>query len=867
MAYGSLRLRAGFRALARDWAAGELRLLVLALIVAVAAVTSVSSLADRVTRTLHADSAQMLGGDLVIRSGQSIPDSFVQRARSLELDSAITVEFPSMVAHGGSSQLASIKAVSADYPLRGHVRLRHEAGSAKYRDATSDVGTVPGNASSGGDTALGNASPSISSVRGNARKGPENGSVWLDPQLMGLLDLALSDRLEVGDSEFEIAAVIGYEPDRSMRFVNIAPRVLMTMGDLERTGLLGPGSRVSWRLLVAGEPQAVERYRAWLEPRLEAGQQLSTLESGRPELQRSLDRAHQFLTLVTLLTIMLAAIAVALAARRFSDRHQDGVAVMRCLGLSKSALAWTLWVEFLSLALAASLVGIIVGSLVQSGLIALLASWLDMGIATGTWRPYAKGLATGVLLLLGFALPSLLALRGVAPIRVLRANVADVTVRRSIALACGLASVGILVLVLSGDVVLGTLLAGGFTLALGTFALAAFALIRAVGYLRNYSGRWPFLRFALTGMVRRRGSAVVQLCAVSVGLAILLLLTITRTDLLQGWQNTIPPDAPNTFLINIQPDQREALQAMLLQTDVGTVQMAPLVRARLTAVNGTRVSAGMYQSERAQSMVTREFNLSHRPELPPSNVLTRGRWPDASKAEASLEEGLAKTLAVTVGDTLTFEFAGLSREVTIVGLRKVKWDSFDVNFFALLSQSVLQNVPTTYIASLRLPQDSSVVQRRLSGEFANVTVFDIGAILGQVQRVLDQVVVAMQVLFLFAVAAGLAVLAAVLVATRDERMYEIAILRTLGASRAQMASALRIELTVVGGLAGLLAAGAAQLISFVLADLVFGFSLSLSWWPWLLGTVAGIVLCLSGGSLALRGVVSQSPLVSLRATS
>lgn len=824
---------AGLRALRRDWHSGEMRLLLLALITAVAAVASVSLLIDRVDQALQRDAAQMLGGDVVIRSGQAVPDHFVEQAHALGLSTVQTIEFPSMVMHGSASQLVSIKAVSEGYPLRGSVRLQHKDHGPRG---------VP--------------------VDGS----PQAGSVWMDPQLPGLLELDMSGLVELGNTEFEVSGLIAHEPDRSMRFVNVAPRVMMALSDIEQTGLLGPGARVTHRLLAAGSASGVAQYKNWLDGNLEPGQRLRTLENSRPGFQRTMDRADQFLNLVALLTVMLAGVAVALAARRFCLRHQDGIAVMRCLGASRRVLGWMIWVEFLVLALIASLAGVLLGHVIHIGLVAVVTSWMDLELPASSWLPYGKAVVTGCVILLGFALPPLLSLRRIPPVRVLRGDSASLTLHYRSAYATGLAAFAALAVALTGDLYLGLTVVAGFAVALAVFVLTALGMVAVVSRIRRHVPVRAGLRFALAGISRRRALAVAQLCALAMGLSILLLLAIMRTDLLQGWQNTVPPDAPNTFLINVQPHQRDSLAERLGAAGFGGVELVPMVRARLVAINETAVGPDMYEDEEAQSTVNREFNLSHRASMPESNTQLGGRWPDADGREASLEIGLANTLGVGLGDTLTFEFAGQRADVVVVGLRDVKWDSFEVNFFALLSEAVLRDAPETYITSLHFPDDSAELVRGILAEFPNVTVFDIGVILTQVQAVLDHVVLAMQLLFLFSVAAGLVVLAAALFATRDERMFEAALLRALGASSGQLTGSLRLEMILLGGMAGVLAAATAQTIAFGLAVWVFKFDPVVSWWPWLAGIVAGLLLALLSGRLALAGVLKVSPLLSLRAT-
>jgi putative ABC transport system permease protein len=823
--------RLGLLALRRDWRSGELRLVLLALLVAVAAVTSVGFLADRVGRALERDSAQMLGADLAVQTRAPAPDALVDRAQSQGLETVRTVQFPSMVSTAENSHLVSLKAVSPGYPLRGQVRLAD--------DDQGQLTRVPDGP-------------------------PQQGSVWVDRQVLRLLGLQKGDMLQVGELDLRIADVLVYEPDRSMQFVNVAPRVMMNYADLPASGLLVMGSRASYRLLVAGPAQAVATYQRWLEPRLERGQELRTIENSQPAVQRSLDRARQFLTLVALLTVLIAAVAVALAARRFSQRHQQGIAVMRCLGARSGQIAGMLWLEFLALAVLASVAGSLIGLAVQHGLVGVISQFFDAPLPAPSILPAVQGLATGVLLLLGFALPPLATLRRVAPGRVLRRQSGLGGARVWPAYSVGALGFLGLVLWVSGDWQLGLAVGLGFLVTLALFGLVALGMVVLLGVFRRQGGGGAAWRFALAGIARRKALAVTQLCALAMGLTILLLLAITRTDLLLGWQRTVPPDAPNTFLINIQPDQREPVLQALRQAGVEGPQLSPMVRGRLVSINNKPVDLDDYTSSRARRLVDREFNLSYADTLSDSNRIVAGRWLDPALPEVSLEQDLADTLAIRVGDTLEFDVAGRPVRVAVTSLRSVDWDSFQVNFFAVMTQSALQDAPATFITSFHLPASQVQLPQHLVRQFPNITVFDVGAILGQVRQVLDQVIQAVQLLFLFTLAAGVLVLGAAMYSTRDERMHEVAILRALGASGRQLSSALRVELILLGALAGVLASGAAVALAWVLATHIFDFPMIFSLWPWVTGVLAGTAAALLGGRYALAGVLRTPPLIILR---
>lgn len=814
----------------RDARAGELRLLVLALVVAVAAVTSVGFLADRVGRALERDASQMLGADLLLDANEPISSAFIDAARERDITVSRTLQFPSMASAGDAAQLVSLKAVEPGYPLRGSLRVADDPTDAG--SATRDI--------------------------------PAPGTIWADAQLLALLGVNVGDTIGLGDSRFRVSRVITYEPDRGMQFVNVAPRVMMRAEDLASTGLVTLGSRVGYALLAAGEPDNVADYATWLGENLQRGQKIATVSSGRPEVQRTLDRAQRFLALVALLAVLISAVAVALAAGRFMTRHRDGIAVMRCLGAVQRQVSLMLWCEFTLVGVLASAVGCLVGFGVHQGLVVALGNLIDTQLPAPSVMPALQGLVTGVLLLLGFALPSLAQLRHVPPARVLRRDADRLRARGAIGYALGAVGFSLLIWWFAGNARLGGVVAGGFLGAFAAFALVAWLCILGLARLRGMASGMPALRFALAGVVRRRAATITQVCALAVGLMALLLLAMTRTDLVAGWQRTLPPDAPNRFLINIQPDQRAPVQDFLKSHGIHQATLWPMIRGRLVAVDGRPVSPDDYDEPRAKRLVDREFNLSYGEQLPAANKVQEGRWLNPSVPEVSLESGLAQSLRLAVGDVLTFDIAGQQVQATVAGTRSVDWDSMQVNFFAVLSPAALENLPQSWITSFHLPADRAGLPRELLRQFPNLTVFDVGSILNQLQSVLDQVITAVQLLFIFTLVAGVLVLAAALTATRDERIREAAVLRALGATRRQLARAQRIEVLAVGGLAGFLAAAGACTIAWALSTYVFDFRITLSAWPWLVGVGVGMAAAWAGAALALRGVLRTPPLLTLR---
>jgi putative ABC transport system permease protein len=822
------------RMTARDWRAGELRLLAAALVVAVAAVTSVGFFVDRIRLGLERDATQLLGADLVLNSDVPIGAAVRERARAAGLALAETVTFPSMAisaANPENSALAAVKAVSPGYPLRGALRVRERTDAPDQ--PTRDV--------------------------------PAPGAVWVDPQILDALRVAPGGQLRLGDKDFVIARLIAVEPDRGAQFINFAPRVLLNLADLPATQLIQPGSRVSYRLLVAGEPAAVRAFAAWLGENLGRGQRIESLDSGRPEMQRTLERAQRFLALVALLAALIAAVAVAAAARRFSVRHLDTCALMRCLGVAQRDIFRLFAVEFLVIGSAACAVGAALGYALHFVLIEVLRGLLQSGLPQPSLRAAWQGGAVGLVLLLGFALPPLAQLRAVPPLRVLRKDVGLPTGRAALGYAAGCAGFLALLLWSSNDLRVGAMTAGGFALGVVFFAGAAWLVLQGLAPLRATPGglgmSW---RFAVAAVQRRPLATVVQLVALAVGLMALLLLTVTRTDLIAAWRKAAPPDAPNRFVINIQPDQVEPIAQRLRQAGLTDVALYPMIRGRLIAKNGQSIGPENFASERAQRLLDREFNLSYADQAPSHNRLVAGRWfaPDAH--ELSIEEGIAGTLGIALGDVLTFDIAGNRVSARVTSLRKVNWDSMRANFFVIMSSALLANQPKSYITAFHLPPERAALAADLVRDYPNITVVDTSAVFRQVQAVLDQVIAAVEFLFLFSLAAGVLVLYAALASSHDERVREAGLLRALGASRRQLVTIQVAEMICLGGLAGLLAALGATATGWALARFAFEFDYVATPWVFVLGAGGGALCALGGGSIGLRGVLKTPPLLTLR---
>ncbi len=828
----------GWRSLWRDWRAGELRLLVLAVTLAVAALTSVGFFADRLQKGLARDARALIGGDAVVSSDSATPPRFEMQARSLGLQTAQTLGFPTMGRApedlGGAARLVALKAVSPGYPLRGSVQVAAAPGAADT--ATRDI--------------------------------PARGTAWVDATLLAALDLKMGQPLLLGDASFTLSRIIVVEPDRGAGFMSFAPRVMVNADDLPATGLVQPASRLSYRLAVAGDDGAVARFTRWAQAQIEQpgvrGLRLESLQGGRPEMQQTLARAEKFLNLVALLAALLCAVAVAIAARGFAQRHLDDCAMLRVLGLSQTTMARAYTLEFALVGLCASMLGVVLGYAVHHVFVLLLAGLVEASLPAPGIEPVLLGLGMGLTLMLAFGLPPVLQLAQVPPLRVIRRDVGQLKPASLAVLGLGVLGFAALLLAASRDLLLGAIAVGGFAAAVGLFAVASYGAVRLLRASVNESTAPRALIMATRQLSARPAYAVVQISALSVGLMALVLLVLLRTDLIASWRNATPPDAPNRFVINVQPEQGAAFQQQLRSSGVERFDWYPMIRGRLVSINGKAVKPEDFTSDRAQRLVDREFNLSHTATLPPHNPVVAGHWTDNEANALSVEEGLADQLGLKLGDRLGFDIAGQVAEARITSLRKVDWGSMRVNFFVVFPVAELPDVPVTYISAFRAPEGNPQFDNTLVREFPNITSVDTSQTIAQVQRVLGQVIGAVEFLFAFTLAAGLVVLLAAITATRGEREREFAILRAVGAGSALLRQVQRTELIGVGLLAGFLASVVAVAVGWALARYAFEFTWSPSPLVPLAGSLAGAILALAAGWWGLRSVLRTPVVETLR---
>ncbi|MFT3733873.1 MAG: FtsX-like permease family protein [Rhodocyclaceae bacterium] len=818
--------------LLRDLRAGELTMLGIALLIAVASLTSVGFFAERVQGQLSRDATQLMGGDLLVSGDAPLPPVFEAEARRLGLRVANTTNFSSMVSTDDMAQLSAVKSVEAGYPLRGSLKIAQAMGEAGV-----EAGRIPA-----------------------------QGEAFVEERLLSALSRKVGETLQLGNATFRIGGVITFESDRGTNFFSFIPRIMINAADLPATGLVQEGSRIRYRLTVAGERAPITAFEAWLKPQVKAGQQLESIDNARPEIRGNLDRIQRFLQLAAMLSVVLAGVAIGLSARRYLQRHLNGCAAMRCFGATRAQLLGLFLGEFALFGLLMAAIGCGLGYALQEGIALLAGGFFKTALPQPGLMPVLHGLIVGVVLMVGFVAPQLLHMTRVPPVHVLRRDWGGLQGSVVGAWVAGaLALVGLFLWV-AGDLKLGAWSALGFAVACGVFALVARLVLGALASLRHRGTASWGLRYGLAAMHRRLGASMVQTVALGLGLMAMLLLGIVTGDLMSGWQKGLRDDAPNHFVLNLQSDQKAAFQQFFREHKLPAVELLPMVRGRLVELRGKPVRPDDYEQERARNLADREFNLSYGSALQDGNRIVAGRWHGAAQVpEFSMEEGVGKTLGVKLGDEVVFEIGGQRVKGKVSSIRKLDWDSMRVNFFFSAAPGLLEDKPTSWITSFRLPPGHGADLNALVAAFPNISIIDVGAVLAQVKDLSGKLIAVVQFVFGFALLAGAVVLFAALRATHDERMHEISVLRTLGARNRQLRSAMLSEFVVLGGLSALLASVGALATGYVLASQVFDIPYSPDWLSllvYLLLAVVAVVVC---GWLGVRGLLRRTVVESLRA--
>ena len=814
--------------LARDWRGGELGVLLIALILAVGVVSGISAFATRLQNALTQESHRFLAADLVVRSGREMPGEWLTEAGRLGVSEASTLVFPSMIYAGEDSMhLVSVKAVSDTYPLRGQLTFSSQPFGA----------VLP------------------------AARGPTRGEVWLESRLFALLDVAVGDRVEIGDAAFTVAAAARTEPDQGASFGGYGPRVLMHYDDIPATRVVQPGSRVEYRQLFAAPAATLEAFRQWLEPQLETGQRLLDLNEGQPGIGNALNRAERFLLLAGSLGVVLAGVAIALAARRFSERHNDYVAIMKSLGATSSRVNRLYGSSLVLLGAVATAIGCFLGWSIQSLFFTLFGDQLPVQPGPSGIRPYAIGAATALTCLLCFAWPPLRRLGQASPLRVLRRE-APLENRRTLGdYALGLLAVTLLMWGYSRDWQLTLAVLAGLAITVLLGLVLALTLLRGGRLVGMRAG--SIWRLALAGLQRRGTSNAMQVVIFAMAIMLLLVLVLVRTSLIDQWQTQLPEGTPNHFMINIGPQDVQSIDQMLRSQNIASEPLYPMIRGRIMAVAGQDLPA---TDDKEDGRRQRETNFTWSDTLPPGNRLFAGQWwqPQSDEALVSVEREFAERLGIKVGDTVSFLVGSEPLEARVANLRELDWQSMRPNFFLIFPPRLLADYPATFMTSFYLAPGDKPFLNQFVRSFPTVTVIEMDVVVDQIRTIVKQVSSAIELVLAVILAAGSLVLVAGVQASVDARMHESAILRALGARRGLVLGGLFIEFATMGLFAGVLATVAAEASVFMLQEWVMDMRYSPSPWVWPLGIGAGIALIGGLGVFSCRRVVSSPPVALLR---
>ncbi len=814
--------------LIRDGRSGELSILVLALIIAVTSSTAISLFADRLHRTMSTQAAEFLAADLVITSPALIPELWTKEASQLKLNHARTAEFSTVLMENDEILLAGIKAVSDHYPLRGYLK-------STVSDYTEEK---------------------------ISHKGPNQGEAWTDKRVLSALKLELGDSLIVGEKALIISQIITYEPDKRGDLYSLSPRVMINDADLDATQVLKPGSHVHYFFQFSGEAEQITQYRQWVKPQILVSQRIMDIHEDRPELGTALSRAERYLGLSSIIVILIAGVAIAMSTRRYSERHFNATAILRCLGCKQNEILWLYFFQFLTLGIIASALGTLFGWFSQEALFHLLRDLLPAKVSAPSFISVFIGFFTGLAILFGFALPPLLRLKKVSPLRVLRRELEPLPTSAWLVYSLALSLISILIWQYTQDLKMTMTIIGGGLIITFVFGLILYAcLVQCRKLLPLLGLSW---RFGLQGLVKNPKASVSQILAFSITLLAMILSYSVRNDLLDDWQNQLPDNAPNHFVLNVFPEKVSPFKQLLKQQNISNVDLYPVVRGRLVRINDIAVQQIVSKDSQGERATHRDLSLTWAVQLPEDNKTIAGQWNVKQKGQVSIEEKLAKSLKINLGDKLTFTLGSQQLDATVSHIRSVQWDTMKPNFYMVFAPETLTGYPTTYLTSFYIAEKNKNVLNTLVKKFPGITILEVDAMLRQFKTILTQLTTAINYLLYFALLAGFTVLFAAVYSTLDNRVYEGTLMRTLGASRALLRKAHLIEFALLGLISGFVAVFMSEAILFTLYTYVLHLDYHINWMLWVGIPLISTLCIMLTGFWGLRRVVRQSPMQVLR---
>jgi len=825
--------RLGARLLKRDWTAGELKVLLFALIIAVTSMTSIGLFIKRIDNVMLDQSGEFLGANLVIQSPNKISTETIDYAQNLNLNTSHSLSFSSVIVANNTFQLSHVKAVDGNYPLLSHIKTSTDL----YGHETK---------------------------RNN---GPTSGEAWLVPRLFSLLDIKLGDTIELGERQLKVTAVLKHDPGQAFSFMSIAPKLLMNINDVESTGIVQPGSRLTYTVGISGEPSNRKIFEQWLSPKLNSSQKLMGGTEGSEAVNSAMDKGKQYLSLASMLSVMLSGIAIAIAANRYGERHYNQAALMRCMGAQQKNIIRIFSSQLFILGVIACGIGCLLGYASQQIIAQLLKDFFHTALPAANLTPLLNGFISGLITLFCFSLPSLLRLKSIPPLKVLRDDLEPLSLSLwliyGVAISC---IVGIMwwqsgELELTLLVLLGSIACGGALFVISTLLVGVSKLI-----LPGLTGPW---KIGLQQIIRHKKQNQLQMLALGLSLMILMLIFLIRNDLMLRWQNQLPEQAPNHFIINIQNNEVTAVKSFLLQNNIKTEGIYPMVRGRIVKINGVDILDKNNDNTKLDQSLKRELNLSWNNSIQENNQIISGAWWDKnnqSKPYISIEKGLAKRLKVDIGDSVTFKIADQEISASILNIRSVQWDSFQPNFFIIFPDGIINSFPATYISSFYLSSDNKQLLNDIIKNFPTITVLEIDDIMDQVKAIMQQVSSTIGYVMLFVLFAGIVVLAAAMQSSMELRIQSAVIMRTLGARKSFLQRSHLTEFALLGYLSGLLAVIGTEIISYFLYTKIFSLVFELHFMLWIYGPLFTSILIVLISLFYMRDITKLSPMKVLRYT-
>lgn len=806
---------------------GELTIILLAIILSVASVLSLSLFSERLQSALTAKSAEFIAADRVLKSRQPVDQSWIEKAQEFNLDTANQVYTRSMAFSGDNMMLVDLRAAAPGYPLKGTVRVAEQP-------------FAPGQA--------------IKSL-------PKPGHAWIESRLFQNLDLTLGQDIEVGDKTFTVTKVLSDVPDAGFSVFGGDPKVLIGEQDLAATNIIGPGSRASFSYFFTGSEADLNAYYDWLMPKLDKElQSWISVSDDDSAIGRSIAKAEQYFLLASLLAIVLAAVSIAVAAQRYSQRHYDPVAIMKTLGASKAMVQQVYLLQITFITLLGIVIGTLLGFILQQVVVWALAGSVEVSLDVWFWRPLIIAVFTGAICAVLFSLYPLLKLFSVSPLRVLRRDLGASLSSRFIQFLASGGAIFSLMWAYSGNLGLSAILFGSGILLVISLLLVTFGLIwlgRKLG--KGKMGAW---QLAWARIRRRAMDNAIQLISFAVTIMLLLIVLVMRNDMIAQWQDQLPKGTPNYFLVNITQQQLPDLKTHFAQENVDIENFYPVVRGRFVAINDEKVSTAVSKEDaeagerQGREGLGREANLTWSDTLQHENTIVAGQWFDTSEPLASglygvsVEARIAQRLNIKLGDKLTFNVGSEVINTEVSSLREVDWQTMQPNFFFVIQPQAMKDYLPTYLSSFYLDKSRKSDITELMKPFASVTLFDVDARIEQLRGIVKQVSLAVEFILVLVLAAGALVLIAQVQASMDERQQELAILRTLGAKGRLIRASVLFEFVIIGLVAGLMAAFANEVSLFFLQSQVFDMDASLHWEYWFIAPVAGAIVV---GALGMVG--------------